>query len=66
MPSRCDGSFNPDRMDASQDQTDVDSFAALEPIADGFRNHPKGKYCVSAEALLIDKMRLPTLRWGDR
>ena len=47
--------FTPGRMDASQEQTDVDSFAALEPVADGFRNYLKGKYGVSAEALLIDK-----------
>jgi catalase-peroxidase len=54
-------SFTPGRMDASQEQTDVDSFAALEPIADGFRNYLKGKYGVSAEALLIDKAQLLTL-----
>jgi len=53
--------FTPGRMDASQEQTDVDSFAALEPIADGFRNFLKGKYGVSAEALLIDKAQLLTL-----
>jgi catalase-peroxidase len=54
-------SFTPGRMDASQEKTDVDSFAALEPIADGFRNYLKGKYRVSAEALLIDKAQLLTL-----
>ncbi|WP_311196798.1 peroxidase family protein, partial [Pseudomonas moraviensis] len=43
--------FNPGRTDASQEQTDVDSFGFLEPIADGFRNYSKGKYTVSAEAL---------------
>jgi catalase-peroxidase len=48
-------------MDASQEQTDVESFAVLEPIADGFRNYLKGKYTVSAEALLIDKAQLLTL-----
>jgi catalase-peroxidase len=48
-------------MDASQEKTDVDSFGALEPIADGFRNYLKGKYRVSAEALLIDKAQLLTL-----
>jgi len=53
--------FTPGRMDASQEQTDVDSCAALEPIADGFRNFLKGKYGVSAEALLIDKAQLLTL-----
>ena len=53
--------FTPGRMDASQEQTDVDSFAALEPIADGFRNFLKGKYGVSAEALLIDKAQLLAL-----
>jgi len=53
--------FTPGRMDASQEQTDVVSFAVLEPIADGFRNYLKGKYTVSAEALLIDKAQLLTL-----
>ena len=53
--------FTPGRMDASQEQTDVDSFAVLEPIADGFRNYLKGKYSVSAEALLVDKAQLLTL-----
>ncbi|WP_311881322.1 MULTISPECIES: catalase/peroxidase HPI [unclassified Pseudomonas] len=53
--------FNPGRTDASQEQTDVDSFGFLEPIADGFRNYSKGKYTVSAEALLIDKAQLLTL-----
>jgi catalase-peroxidase len=53
--------FMPGRMDASQEQTDVASFAVLEPIADGFRNYLKGKYSVSAEELLIDKAQLLTL-----
>ncbi len=53
--------FMPGRMDASQKQTDVESFAVLEPIADGFRNYLKGKYTVPAEALLIDKAQLLTL-----
>jgi catalase-peroxidase len=53
--------FAPGRMDTSQEQTDVASFAVLEPIADGFRNYLKGKYTVPAEALLIDKAQLLTL-----
>ena len=53
--------FIPGRMDASQEQTDVESFAVLEPIADGFRNYLKGKYTIPAEALLIDKAQLLTL-----
>jgi catalase-peroxidase len=53
--------FAPGRMDASAEQTDAASFAALEPIADGFRNYLKGKYTLSAEALLIDKAQLLTL-----
>jgi catalase-peroxidase len=53
--------FTPGRMDASQDQTDVQSVAALEPVADGFRNYLLGKYKVPAEALLIDKAQLLTL-----
>ncbi len=50
--------FTPGRMDASQAQTDVDSFAVLEPIADGFRNYQKAKYSVPAEELLLDKAQL--------
>jgi len=53
--------FTPGRMDASQEQTDVESFAVLEPIADGFRNHQKAKYAVPPEALLIDRAQLLTL-----
>ena len=53
--------FTPGRMDASQEQTDVDSFAALEPRADGFRNYQKTRYPVSAEELLVDKAQLLTL-----
>lgn len=53
--------FTPGRMDASQEQTDVESFAVLEPVADGFRNYLKTKYAVSTEELLIDKAQLLTL-----
>ncbi|UVL96505.1 catalase/peroxidase HPI [Pseudomonas siliginis] len=53
--------FSPGRVDASQEQTDVESFGFLEPIADGFRNYSKGKYTVAAETLLIDKAQLLTL-----
>ena len=49
------------RTDASQDMTDVESFAVLEPIADGFRNYEKGTYSVTAEELLLDKAQLLTL-----
>ena len=53
--------FTPGRTDASQDQTDVVSFAVLEPCSDGFRNYQKTKYSVSAEELLVDKAQLLTL-----
>ena len=53
--------FAPGRMDASQEQTDVVSFAVLEPKADGFRNYQKTRYAVSAEELLVDKAQLLTL-----
>jgi catalase-peroxidase len=53
--------FTPGRTDASQEQTDVDSFSVLEPTADGFRNHLKTEYTVSAEEMLVDKAQLLTL-----
>jgi catalase-peroxidase len=53
--------FAPGRTDASQEQTDVASFAVLEPVADGFRNYLKGKYAVTAEELLVDRAQLLTL-----
>lgn len=53
--------FTPGRTDASQEQTDVESFAVLEPFADGFRNYIKAKYAVPAEELLVDKAQLLTL-----
>ena len=53
--------FAPGRMDASPEQTDVESFAVLEPVADGFRNHLAGKYPVSGEEFLIDRAQLLTL-----
>ena len=53
--------FTVGRNDALQEQTDVDSFAVLEPIADAFRNYMKTKYTVSAEELLVDKAQLMTL-----
>ncbi|WP_020674649.1 catalase/peroxidase HPI [Geopsychrobacter electrodiphilus] len=53
--------FTPGRMDATQEQTDVEAFAVLEPDADGFRNYLKTKYSVSAEELLLDRAQLLTL-----
>jgi catalase-peroxidase len=53
--------FSPGRMDATQEQTDVASFALLEPMADGFRNYLKTKYIISTEELLLDKAQLLTL-----
>jgi catalase-peroxidase len=53
--------FTAGRTDASQDQTDVESFAFLEPIADGFRNYSKARSAISAEEMLIDKSQLLTL-----
>jgi catalase-peroxidase len=53
--------FTPGRMDALQEQTDVASFAVLEPKADGFRNYQKARYAVSAEEMLVDRAQLLTL-----
>jgi catalase-peroxidase len=53
--------FTPGRTDASQEQTDVEAFAVLEPASDGFRNYLKTKYTVSAEELLVDRAQLLTL-----
>jgi catalase-peroxidase len=53
--------FTPGRMDSSQEQTDVESFAVLEPVADGFRNYLRTKFSVSAEELLVDRAQLLTL-----
>ena len=53
--------FTPGRMDATQEQTDVDSFSVLEPAADGFRNYLRTKFSVTAEELLVDKAQLLTL-----
>jgi catalase-peroxidase len=56
-----DVAFVPGRMDASQEQTDVDNFAVLEPEADGFRNYVKTQFSLSPEEMLIDKAQLMTL-----
>ncbi len=53
--------FTPGRTDASQEQTDAESFVVLEPLADGFRNYEKAKYAVPAEELLVDRAQLLTL-----
>ena len=53
--------FTPGRTDATQEQTDIDSFAVLEPLADGFRNYLQADFSVSAEELLLDKAQLMTL-----
>jgi len=53
--------FSPGRADASKKQTDVESFAVLEPIADGFRNYSKTNYSISTEEILVDKAQLMTL-----
>lgn len=50
--------FTPGRMDASQEQTDVESFSYMEPLADGFRNYKLSNYPVATEAMLIDKAQL--------
>ena len=57
--------FTPGRMDASQEQTDVDSFEVMEPMVDGFRNFAKKRYSVSTEALLIDRAQLLTLTGSE-
>ena len=57
--------FTPGRMDASQDQTDVDSFNVMEPLADGFRNYLRKRYSVSTEALLLDRAQLLTLTGSE-
>jgi catalase-peroxidase len=54
--------FTPGRMDASQEQTDVDSFAPLEPVADGFRNYSRGKQLMAPEEALLDRAQLLTLK----
>jgi catalase-peroxidase len=53
--------FTPGRTDALQEQTDVESFAVLEPEADGFRNYQKTAYTISAEEMLVDKAQLLSL-----
>ncbi|MFW2533864.1 MULTISPECIES: catalase/peroxidase HPI [unclassified Legionella] len=53
--------FSPGRMDASQEQTDVESFVAMEPVADGFRNYQKTRFTASAEELLVDRAQLLTV-----
>lgn len=53
--------FTPGRMDATQEQTDIDGMSVLEPIADGFRNYQKTQYTITAEQLLLDKAQLLTL-----
>jgi catalase-peroxidase len=57
--------FFPGRMDAAPDQTDIDSFAIMEPAADGFRNYLKNRYTISSEELLVDKAQLLTLTAPD-
>ena len=50
--------FTPGRMDATQEQTDVDSFNVMEPVADGFRNYLKKRYSVATEALFLDRAHM--------
>jgi len=57
--------FTPGRMDASQEQTDVDSFNVMEPLADGFRNYLRKRYSVSTEALFLDRAQLLTLTGSE-
>lgn len=56
-----DVAFTPGRTDASQDQTDAESFEPMEPVADGFRNYVKSKYTIPAEKMLVDRAQLLTL-----
>ena len=58
-------SFTAGRMDASQEQTDVDSFGVLEPMVDGFRNFAKKRYSVPTESLLVDRAQLLTLTGAE-
>lgn len=53
--------FTPGRMDATQEQTDIESFSVLEPAADGFRNYQRAKFAVTAEEMLVDRAQLMTL-----
>ena len=57
--------FTPGRMDATQEETDVDSFSVMEPLADGFRNYLRKRYSVSTEALLLDRAQLLTLTGSE-
>ena len=57
--------FTPGRMDATQDQTDIDSFNVMEPMADGFRNYLRKRYSVSTEALFLDRAQLLTLTGAE-
>jgi len=57
--------FTPGRMDVSQEQTDVDSFNVMEPLADGFRNYLRKRYSVSTEALFLDRAQLLTLTGAE-
>ncbi len=57
--------FTPGRMDATQEETDVDSFSVMEPLADGFRNYLRKRYSVSTEALLLDRAQLLNLTGSE-